>query len=119
MFHKLPFSIATKMLVYPVVCNNAVLALHELCDCHPDILMADKNLRFDLELAKVHLPLLNLCVDNVGNTVVPAVARRILRVVNAAFHMQLVHSDHPVQFVTFLNLIIEIPYILKVEVRTP
>ena len=83
---KLPVLIAIKMLLYPVFCHDAVILLHELSDCRPDILMADRTFGFDLELTEAHLALLHLCVDDLGNAGVPTAAGSILDIVNASFH---------------------------------
>ena len=93
---KSPFSIATKMLLNPVFCSDTVIALHELCDSRPNILVADRTLTFDLELTQVHLPLLHLSVDDLGNAGVPAVSRGILRVLKESSYRQLVQLDHHV-----------------------
>ena len=84
------------MLLNPVFCHDAVITLHELCDCSPNILVADGILGFDLELAEAHLPLLHQGVDDLGNAGVPTVAGSTLDVVNAAFHRKSVPFDHDV-----------------------
>ena len=49
---KLPLLTAAKMLLYPVVCHDAVIALHELGHCCSDIFMSKRFFCFNLELGK-------------------------------------------------------------------
>ena len=93
------------MLLDPVFSHDAVIALHELYDCHPDILMAYRTLGFDPKFNKVHLPLFCLCVDILSNAGVPTAARSVLNVVRESLQRQFVHFNHHVQFIRIDTLI--------------
>ena len=97
-----PISAATKMLSNPVVCHDEVIAVHELCNCSSNILMGDRAVCFDLELAESHFPLLHFLVDHPGDALVPTVARGVLLDVWEPFHWYVVIFDDSVQLVTLV-----------------
>ena len=99
---KLPLLTAAKMVLYPVVCHDAVTALHELCDGSPDVLMVDRSVSLQVEFVEAHPPFLNQLVDHHGDAGVPAVARVFLEV-RESLHLQLVASYHCVQFISLMD----------------
>ena len=98
----LPLLTATKMVLNPVVCHDAVAALHEVCDGCPDVLMGDQAASFQVEFVEAHPPFLNQLVDHHGDAGVPAVARVFLQV-RESLHLQLVASYHCVQFISLMD----------------
>ena len=96
---------ATKMVLNPVVCHDAVAALHEVCNGCPDVLMGDQAASFQVEFVEAQPPFRHQLVDHHGDAGVPAVARVSLEV-REPLHLQLVASYHRVQFIGLMEFMI-------------
>ena len=90
------------MVLNPVVCHDAVAALHEVCDGCPDVLMGDQAASFQVKFVEAHPPFLHQLVNHHGDAGVPAVARVFLEA-KEPLHLQLVSSYHRVQFIGLMD----------------